>query len=49
MKLQKSERKIGEFVKNPHQFSTMPPRILEMKKELLEKIEKIKALQKNQK
>jgi indolepyruvate ferredoxin oxidoreductase alpha subunit len=34
--------KIGEFVKNPHQFSTMPPRTLEMHKELLEKIEKIK-------
>ena len=38
----KRERKIGEFIKNPHQFSTMPPRTLEMKKELLEKIEKIK-------
>jgi indolepyruvate ferredoxin oxidoreductase, alpha subunit len=33
----------GEFVKNPHQFCTMPPRVLEMKKELLEKIEKIRA------
>ncbi len=32
----------GEFVKNPHQFCTMPPRVLEMKKELLEKLEKIK-------
>ncbi len=32
----------GEFVKNPHQFSTMPPRVMEMKKELLEKIEKIR-------
>jgi len=32
----------GEFVKNPHQFVTMPPRVLEMKKELLEKIEKIR-------
>lgn len=31
----------GNFVKNPHQFSTMPPRVLEMKKELLEKIKKI--------
>ncbi|HCC59761.1 MAG: hypothetical protein A2402_02590 [Candidatus Staskawiczbacteria bacterium RIFOXYC1_FULL_37_43] len=36
-------QKIGEFIKNPHQFSTMPPRVLEMKKELLEKLEKIKA------
>ncbi len=32
----------GEFIKNPHQFSTMPPRTLEMKAELLAKIEKIK-------
>ncbi len=32
----------GKFVKNPHQFSTMPPRVLEMKNELLEKIAKIK-------
>jgi indolepyruvate ferredoxin oxidoreductase alpha subunit len=32
----------GDFVKNPHQFLTMPPRVLEMKKELLEKIKKIK-------
>lgn len=32
----------GNFVKNPYQFSTMPPRTLEMKKELLEKISKIK-------
>ncbi|MCX6721525.1 MAG: thiamine pyrophosphate-dependent enzyme, partial [Candidatus Staskawiczbacteria bacterium] len=39
----KSEiRKAGEFVKNPRQFSTMPPRVMEMKKELLEKLEKIK-------
>lgn len=37
------EKKIGEFVKNPYQFSTMPPRVLEMKKELLEKIKKISA------
>jgi indolepyruvate ferredoxin oxidoreductase alpha subunit len=33
----------GNFVKNPHQFSTMPPRVMEMKKELLEKIKKILA------
>jgi len=32
----------GKFVKDPHSFVTMPPRVLEMKKELLEKIKKIK-------
>jgi len=35
------EKKEGKFIKNPRQFSTMPPRVLEMKKELLEKIKKI--------
>ena len=35
-------KKIGEFIKNPRQFSTMPPRTMEMKKELLEKLEKIR-------
>jgi len=40
-KIIKGERK-AKFVKNPHQFSTMPPRVLEMKTELLEKIEKIR-------
>ena len=39
--VENKEKKIGEFVKNPHQFLTMPPRVLEMKKELLEKIKKI--------
>ncbi len=34
--------KKGEFVKNPHQFVTMPPRVLEMKQELLEKTKKIR-------
>ena len=34
--------KKGEFIKNPHQFSTMPPRTMEMKKDLLEKIVKIR-------
>jgi indolepyruvate ferredoxin oxidoreductase alpha subunit len=34
---------MGNFVKNPHQFCTMTPRVLEMKKELLEKIEKIRT------
>ena len=33
----------AEFVKNKNQFITLPPRVLEMKKELLEKIEKIKV------
>jgi indolepyruvate ferredoxin oxidoreductase alpha subunit len=33
----------GNFVKNPHQYSTMPPRTLEMKKELLEKMKKIQV------
>jgi indolepyruvate ferredoxin oxidoreductase alpha subunit len=42
-KVNSKSKKIGEFIKNPHQFSTMPPRVLEMKKELLEKLEKIKA------
>ena len=39
----KKEKKIGEFIKNPYQFSTMPPRTMEMKKELLEKLKKISA------
>ena len=39
----KRQRKIGEFIKNPKQFSTMTPRTLEMKKDLLYKIEKIKV------
>ena len=34
--------KRGKFVKNVKQFVTMPPRVLEMKDELLEKIEKIR-------
>ncbi len=42
-KTDKLPEKNGEFVKNPHQYSTMPPRTLEMKKELLKKIKKIKA------
>jgi indolepyruvate ferredoxin oxidoreductase alpha subunit len=32
----------GKFVKDTHQFVTMPPRVLEMHKELLEKLEKIR-------
>ncbi|MFH1643507.1 MAG: thiamine pyrophosphate-dependent enzyme [Patescibacteria group bacterium] len=34
----------GEFVKDPHQFSTMPPRVLEMKNELLAKIEELRKI-----
>jgi len=36
--------KKGNFVKDNKQFVTMPPGVLEMKKKLLEKIEKIKEL-----
>jgi len=39
----RTNRNVGQFVKNPHQFCTMPPRVLEMKKELLEKINKIES------
>lgn len=31
-----------KFIKDPRRFMTLPPRVLEMKKELLEKIEKIR-------
>lgn len=43
------EKKIGNFIKNPHQFSTLPPRTMEMKKELLEKLEKIKQFAEKEK
>ncbi len=33
----------GKFVRDKEKFVTMPPRVLEMKKELLEKIEKIRS------
>jgi len=39
----KKNKASGNFVKNPHQYSTMPPRTLEMHKELLEKIKKIQT------
>lgn len=32
---------VGKFIKDPKNFITMPPRVLEMKKELFEKLEKI--------
>jgi len=38
----KNNKITAKFIKNPHQFCTMPPRVLEMKKELLEKIEQIR-------
>jgi len=41
IKNQKSKR-LGKFIKDVKKFVTMPPRVLEMKKELLEKIEKIR-------
>jgi len=39
----KSQITNGKFEKNFHQYVTLPPRVLEMKKELLEKTEKIRA------
>ena len=39
----KKPSKKGKFVKNFNQFVTMPPRVLEMKEELLEKIKKIQS------
>ncbi|MDP3882803.1 MAG: thiamine pyrophosphate-dependent enzyme [Candidatus Staskawiczbacteria bacterium] len=39
----KTEFQKGDFVKNPYQFCTMPPRVMEMKTELLEKIKEITA------
>jgi indolepyruvate ferredoxin oxidoreductase, alpha subunit len=41
--IENKNKKVGEFVKNPHQFSTMPPRTTEMHEELLEKLKKIEA------
>ena len=40
----KSKIQKGKFVKDPKRFITLPPRVLEMKKELLDKIEKIRNL-----
>lgn len=34
----------GEFIKDKNQFVTMPPRVMEMKGELLDKIEKIREV-----
>ena len=41
--LKDEKRKTGFFEKNFHQYVTLPPRVLEMKKELLEKIKKIET------
>jgi indolepyruvate ferredoxin oxidoreductase alpha subunit len=38
------EKRKAKFVKEPDRFSTMPPRVFGMKKELLEKIKKIKEI-----
>lgn len=38
----KKSNKVGNFVKDFNRFVTMPPRVLEMKEELLAKIEKIR-------
>lgn len=40
--ISRSDLDMGRFVKNKKKFVTMPPRVLEMKKELLAKIEKIR-------
>jgi indolepyruvate ferredoxin oxidoreductase alpha subunit len=37
-----SKSQIPKFIKDPRRFSTMAPRVLEMKKELFEKVEEIK-------
>lgn len=42
LKTQNSKIKTGRFVKDVHRFVTLPPRVMEMKTELLEKLEKIK-------
>ena len=41
-KLTRNDLVSGKFVKDVNRFVTMPPRVLEMKRELLEKIEKIR-------
>lgn len=46
--IQKPNRE-AKFVKNYKKFVTMPPRVLEMHEELLEKIEKIRKLSENSK
>lgn len=45
----KKQTREGEFIKDKRKFVTMPPRVLEMKKELLEKIRKIEKISENSK
>jgi len=42
--LSRIPKPVGKFVKNTDKFVTMPPRVLEMKKELFAKLEKIRAV-----
>lgn len=41
--INKGKRK-AKFIKDPHQFSTMPPRVFGQKRELLEKVKKIREI-----
>ncbi len=41
-KITKPGNVVGKFIKEPKRFVTMPPRVLEMKKELLKKIKQIR-------
>ena len=41
-KITEAGKVVGNFVKEPKRFVTLPPRVLEMKSELLEKIEKVR-------
>lgn len=50
VKLEKLTRNVlvnGNFIKDHERFVTLPPRVLEMKKELLDKIEKIQEFSEN--
>lgn len=42
--LPKKKRKKGKFVRDREKFITMPPRVLEMKTELFEKIQKVRKI-----
>ncbi|MBI2054198.1 MAG: indolepyruvate ferredoxin oxidoreductase subunit alpha [Candidatus Staskawiczbacteria bacterium] len=44
-----NQKEKGIFIKDYKRFATMPPRVLEMKKELLEKIEKLRVFSENSK
>jgi indolepyruvate ferredoxin oxidoreductase, alpha subunit len=43
MNLKPKAKKEGKFIKDKNKFITMPPRVLEMKDELFEKLEEMKA------